>query len=123
MTFNEPQMVAMVNLAKAMVAADGKVEKAELAAIALELTKFGIAGETTKRILANAELINSSTAIAIVSAMDSEQKKYVTGYLAFIMAVDGEIAPSEVALWSLISTLANLPTMTVGQALQFWKEN
>lgn len=55
--------------------------------------------------------------------MNQEQKKYVTGYLATIMAADGEIADSEVTLWRLISTLANLPAMNIGEAITFWKNN
>lgn len=123
MIFNELQMIAIAKLAKAMIAADGKVEKTELAAMALEFTKFGVLHDALNRILSNADSMEYGTAIAIVSLMDDAQKKYVTGYLAFIMAADGEIADSEVATWSLISTLAKLPTMTIGQALEFWKNN
>ncbi|MDY4625868.1 MAG: TerB family tellurite resistance protein [Prevotella sp.] len=123
MTFNELQMIAIAKLAKAMIAADGKVEQAELTAMAIEFTKFGVSKDALSRILSNADSMESGTAIAIVSLMNEAQKKYVTGYLAFIMAADGEIADSEVAMWSLISTLATLPTMTIGQALAFWKDN
>lgn len=123
MIFNELQMIAIAKLAKAMIAADGKVEKTELAAMALEFTKFGVSHDALNRILSNADSMEYGTAIAIVSLMDDAQKKYVTGYLAFIMEADGEIADSEVAMWSLISTLATLPTMTIGQALEFWKNN
>lgn len=42
MIFNELQMIAIAKLAKAMIAADGKVEQAELTAMALEFTKFGV---------------------------------------------------------------------------------
>lgn len=50
---------------------------------------------------------------------ESRTEKYVTGYLATIMAADGEIADSEVSLWRLISTLANLPAMNIGEAITF----
>lgn len=123
MTFNELQMIAIAKLAKAMIAADGKVEKAELAAMALEFTRFGVSPDALDRILSNADSMESGTAISIISLMNEAQKKYVTGYLAFIMAADGEVADTEVSMWSLISKLANLPTMTIGQALAFWKNN
>ena len=99
------------------------MEKAELAAMALEFTRFGVSPDALDRILSNADSMESGTAISIISLINEAQKKYVTGYLAFIMAADGEIADSEVAMWSLISTLATLPTMTIGQALAFWKDN
>ena len=123
MTFNELQMIAIAKLAKAMIAADGKVEKAELAAMALEFTRFGVSPDALDRILSNADSMESGTAISIISLMNEAQKKYVTGYLAFIMAADGEVADTKVSMWSLISKLANLPTMTIGQALAFWKNN
>lgn len=123
MTFNELQMIAIAKLAKAMIAADGKVEKAELSAMALEFTRFGVSPDALDRILSNADSMESGTAISIISLMNEAQKKYVTGYLAFIMAADGEVADTEVSMWSLISKLANLPTMTIGQAFAFWKNN
>ena len=123
MTFNELQMIAIAKLAKAMIAADGKVEKTELAAMALEFTRFGVSPDALDRILSNADSMESGTAISIISLMNEAQKKYVTGYLAFVMAADGEVADTEVSMWSLISKLANLPTMTIGQALAFWKNN
>lgn len=66
-----------------------------------------------------ADALDFGHAIAVISAMNQEQKKYVTGYLATIMAADGEIADSEVSLWRLISTLANLPAMNIGEAITF----
>lgn len=39
------------------------------------------------------------------------------------MAADGEIAASEVSMWQLLSTLAQLPTMTVAEALLFWNNH
>ena len=123
MTFNELQMIAIAKLAKAMIAADGKVEKTELAAMALEFTRFGVSPDALDRILSNADSMESGTAISIISLMNEAQKKYVTGYLAFVMAADGEVADTAVSMWSLISKLANLPTMTIGQALAFWKNN
>lgn len=116
-------MIARAELAKAMIVADGKVEKAELAAMALEFTRFGVSQDALDRILSNTDSMESGTAISIVSLMNEAQKKYVTDYLAFIMAADGEIVDSEVAMWSLISTLATLPTMTIGHVLAFWKNN
>ena len=81
MTFNELQMIAIAKLAKAMIVADGKVEKAELAAMALEFTRFGVSPDALDRILSNTDSMESGTAISIVSLMNEAQKKYVTDYL------------------------------------------
>lgn len=48
------------------------------------------------------------------------KKKYVTGFFAAVMTADKDIDDSEVKLWSLISLLADLPTMTIAEALTFW---
>lgn len=39
------------------------------------------------------------------------------------MAVDGEIADSEIELWRLISTFAELPTMSISEATDFWRNH
>ncbi len=123
MTFNELEMSAMAKLAIAMANADGVVRKEEMAAIVLELAKFNVNSEAAERILTTADALDAAQAIGVIASMRDEQKKYVTGFLAAVMAADGEIAKSELALWSLVSTLATLPTMTVGEALNFWKNN
>lgn len=115
MQFNGLELSAIVKLAKAMVAVDGKVEKSELSVMALEMVKFGVNPDAGMDFWNLADALDFGHAIAVISAMNQEQKKYVTGYLATIMAADGEIADSEVTLWRLISTLANLPAMNIGQ--------
>lgn len=117
------EMSAIVKLAIAMIAADGKVEESEKTALSMELLKFGVKPDSLQTILATAQALDYGYAIAIVAAMDVEQKKYVTGFLAFIMASDGEIADSEIETWRLISTLAQLPPMTVSEALVFWNNH
>ncbi len=123
MTFNELEMSSISKLAMAMAAADGVVKQEELAAIALELAKFGVNPDAAKRILKTADTMEYPHAIGVVASMNDRQKKYVTGFLAAVMAADGEIAKSELAMWSLISTLASLPTMTIAEALIFWNNN
>lgn len=123
MTFNGAELAAMVKLALAMAQADGYVSDEEKLAIALDLTKFGVKNDSTKAILAAAAVIEASDALKLVSQMGYEQKKYVTGYLAVIMAADGKVADSEMKMWRLVSALCNLPTMSVGEALTFWKNN
>lgn len=123
MTFNGLQMAALVKLAEAITRADGKIKNEEVAVQALELSLFGISDDATKGILNTAKALDYGHAISIVSTMTLEQKKHVTGFLAAVMASDGDIADSELEVWRLISTLASLPTMTVREALSFWKDN
>ncbi len=107
----------------AMAMADGKVEEVEKAAIAFELVKFGVKGNDAAVIISNSQIMDASDAIATLSNMTNEQKKYATGYLAAIMASDGDVDPSEVKLWQVICTLSSFPTMNIHEALLFWNNN
>lgn len=62
--------------------------------------------------------MNSSTALSIISTMKDEEKRYVTAYLGTMIAADRDINDKEVALWGLISTLCDLPTMTINEAIE-----
>lgn len=123
MKYTGIELSAIVKLANAMVMADGKVANEEIAAMSIELAKFGVDENAAKSIIGAADAMEYGHAVAVVAAMNLEQKKYVTDYLAFIMAADGEIAASEVSMWQLLSTLAQLPTMTVAEALLFWNNH
>ncbi len=123
MKYTGIELSAIVKLANAMVMADGKVANEEIAAMSIELAKFGVDENAAKSIIGAADAMEYGHAVAVVAAMNLEQKKYVTGYLAFIMAADGEIAATEVSMWQLSSTLAQLPTMTVAEALLFWNNH
>lgn len=65
--------------------------------------------------------MESSLAIALIAGMDDERKKYVASYLGTIMAADGDIDDRELVLWQLVSTLCDLPTMSVGDAISNMK--
>ena len=99
---------------------DGNFADEEKALMKDELKGFGCDDLDVLAIVAKSREMTASEAFAIIDKMDVEQKKYVAGYLAAIMTSDGDIADSEVAMWQLISSLANLPTMTIGQAVSFW---
>lgn len=123
MTFTGKELSAILKMGISMAAADGKFADEEKAAICLELLKFGVSKNQFEQLLNNAEVMEASEAFAAIANMNDVQKKYVTGYLAFIMASDGDIADSEVKMWQLISSLACLPNMTMQEALTFWKNH
>lgn len=89
----------------------------------MDLAKFGVSQADSENFLTLSDAMEFGHAIALVAAMNNEQKKYVAGYLASIMVADGEIADSEMTLWRLVSTFASLPTMTVREAITFWTNN
>ncbi len=119
MTFTTVEMTAITKLALTMAAADGNVEKSELAYIALEMSRFGV--KDSDPIIDGANALDASDALSIVSRMSSEEKKYVTAYLGTVMAVNGDIDDKELALWRLTSLLCGLPSMTISEAINHIK--
>ena len=122
MEFTGKQLTAMLKMGLAMVEADGKVTEEEKMALTIELMKFGVTPEQLQILLPAANAMSAEESLIIAAGMNAQQKKYVTGYLAMIMASDG-IDETEVKLWSLLSHLCGFPTMTIGQAVDFWKNN
>lgn len=101
-----------------MIAADGRIEKNEVEVMSNELIRFGVPQSQLNGLLTLADAMDATVAFAIVAGFDDERKKYVASYLGTIMISDGDVDDKELALWSLISTLCGLPTMTVGEAVQ-----
>ena len=119
MTFDGLEMSAVTKLAMVMAAADGKVEKSELAYMAIEMARFGI--KDPDPILNGAEKMDPGIAMAIVEKFDYERKKYVAAYLGTMMASDGDIDEKELAIWKLTSTLCGLPSMNIKDAINHIK--
>lgn len=122
MTYSFKEMAAILKMAKAMANADGKVTPEELAFIVNELKNFGAISQI-KQIEDAGDKMEPSEAFAILSSLSALQKKYACAYLGTICAIDGNIDDKEVAMWSLISSLSGFPTMSIIDAIKFWKEN
>ena len=121
MTFSGFEFAAIIKMAKAMAFADGKVEKQELSSIVNEMQRFGVNPDDADSLLEASDRMETSDAVSLISKMDLERKQYVAAFLGAIMAVDMEITDSEMAMWSLVSELCKLPTMSVRQALEHLK--
>ena len=121
MTFSGQELTAIIKMAKSMVMADGKIKPAEIAVMTREFMRFGILQDQVDLLLKASDSIEASKAVALIARMDEERKKYVASYLGVIMASDGDIDDNELALWTLISTLCGLPTMTVMEAINNMK--
>lgn len=125
MTFTREEMVAILKLAKMMATADGKVTDEERACIFLDLGTFGVPANSLQSTLLEelADAMDSGKAVTIVAEMTTEEKKYVCGYMAAVMMADGDVDAKEQALWILVSTMASFPTMTMAEAIDFWRSH
>lgn len=50
--------------------------------------------------------------------MTNEEKKYVTAYLGTIICADGKIEDSEIKTWALVTTICDLPKMSLREAIE-----
>ncbi|MBR5041601.1 MAG: tellurite resistance protein TerB [Bacteroidales bacterium] len=123
MQFSGKELAAVIKMAFSMASADGKFADAEKEIITFGMAEFGLDKEEILACVTVAQKMETAEAISVLSSMDEEQQKYATGYLAAVMASDGDIDESEVKMWQLICTLADFPTMSVGDALEFWQKN
>lgn len=122
MQFTGKELTAMLKMGLAMVEADGKVTEQEQVALTLDLVKFGITPEQLSVFLPAASAMSAEESMVVVAGMSESQKKYVCGYLAMIMASDG-VDEAELKFWAMLSALCGFPRMTIGQAVDFWKNN
>lgn len=123
MNFNGIQMAAIIKAAKAMIAADGHMDENETHLLSSELINFGVNPQELPQLLQLGDVMEPATMLATLAAMNDSQKKYVSGFLATIMVSDGEIDDAELKLWKLTSTLMGCPTMTLQEAIEYWRNN
>ncbi|MBR6747249.1 MAG: TerB family tellurite resistance protein [Muribaculaceae bacterium] len=123
MNYNGIQMAAVIKAANAMIAADGRIDQAETQLLSRELINFGVEPQQLPQLLELSKVMEPTTMLATLAAMNESQKKYVSGFLATIMISDGDIDDSEMKLWQLTSTLMGCPTMTLQEALEYWGNN
>lgn len=125
MEFSAKEMAAVLKVAKAMAMADGKVTEEEKGIMIADLGCFGVIPNSPESVALErvANEMQPVEMFALLTGMNIDQKKYVCGFLAAVMSCDGKIDDSETKLWCLVSTLAGFPTMTIGDAVEFWGKN
>ncbi len=87
--------------------------------IANEAMRFNLTPDKFKQRVELAKTIKGEEALALIATMNDAQKRYVTAYLGTLMAINGDIDDKEMALWTLVSTICKLPTMTIGEAIDY----
>ena len=117
--FSQREMAAVINLATMMASADGHVDEEEKLMIANEAMRFNLTPDKFKQRVELAKTIKGEEALALIATMNDAQKRYVTAYLGTLMAINGDIDDKEMALWTLVSTICKLPTMTIDEAIDY----
>lgn len=118
MYFSNIEKVAIVNIAINMEAADGKSEASEHLINTLVFQKLQI---NTNDLNAAKEM-SAIDAMNVISTMTETKKDFICAFLGSLMAVDGDIDASEMALWRLVSTICKFPTMNIPNAIEKFKQ-
>ena len=119
MTFTSLEFTAIAKMAKTMSLADGVIQDQEILITIREFARFGVSSEQVKVLLDNADEMEPVVAIAIISKMTEEEKRYVAAFLGAIIAIDGDINQEELKIWRIVSTFCELPTMSIADAISY----
>lgn len=121
--FNNNEICAIYKVAKMMAEADGVVFHEELKGIEDEMTKLGVNGTDYDKVVLGGERLEAIEAFSIIHDMDIQKKKYVSAFLGYFISVDDDIADAEMALWSFIIQVCNLPKMNIRQAVDIYRHS
>ena len=120
MVLTNRELGAILKLANVVANADGKFSNEEGLVMTAELARFGASIEKMKLLAAIGDSMSPVESCMVVSHMTTEEKKHVAAFLGSIIAADGKIEDSEIEVWALISSICQLPTMTLAEAISFW---
>lgn len=123
MQFSHLELSAIVKAAQGMIASDGRVDDSETKILAHEIANFGVQPDQLKSMIEIATAMEPSLMLSVLGAMNDSQKRYVCGFLASIMIVDGDIDDAEMKFWKMVSTFIGCPTMSLEEALKYWSNN
>lgn len=118
--FTNEEILAIYKVAKMMAEADGVVLHKELKEIENEMAKLKVTGENYDKVVLSGEKLPAIDALVILSKMEEQKKKYVSSFLGYFISVDDDIADVELALWTFIIKVAELPKMNIRQAIDIY---
>lgn len=123
MVLKRIELIAMLSAGMILSNADDHVTEEEKEILIKELASFNLTDEEAKIYIKIAIDLTVEHTVDILKAMSSEAKKYACGYLGAVMLSDGEVDENEMKSWRVFSGACDFPTMTLGEALKFWKNN
>ncbi|MBP5709256.1 MAG: hypothetical protein J6W61_05790 [Bacteroidales bacterium] len=112
------ELAATFKIANYMAEADGIVDEGEFAIIFDEISKFGVSEEVFDEILAASIEMDAAVAIKTIEKLGKEEKKYVSAFLVVMMIIDEELHETEIKLLHFVSTLCELPMLSIDEAVE-----
>lgn len=122
LSFTRQEMAAIIKLGTVMAAADRHLHENETTMMATEALRFNLSEKDFGQMLTSSDKMEAKEALFTIATMTDSQKRYVTAYLGTLMSIDGNIDDKEMALWSMVSSLCKLPTMSIADAIEYMTE-
>ena len=117
------ELTAMLSAGMILSNADGHVADEEKEILIKELRSFNVTDEEAEIYLKVAIDLTVEQTVEILKAMSPQAQKYACGYLGAVMLCDGDVDDNEMEGWRAFSGACEFPTMTLGEALNFWRNN
>ena len=117
------ELTALLSAGMFLSNVDGRVADEEKEVLINELKSFNVTDEEAEIYLKVAIDLTVEQTVEILKAMSLEAKKYACGYLGAVMICDGDVADDEMDGWRAFSGACEVPTMTLGEAIEFWRNN
>jgi uncharacterized membrane protein YebE (DUF533 family) len=117
------ELTAMLSAGMILSNADGHIADDETEILIKELKNFNVTDEEAEIYLKVAIDLTVEQTVEILKAMSDEAKTYACGYLAAVMICDGDVDDNEMEGWRTFSSACEFPTMTLGEAIEFWRKN
>ena len=117
------ELTALLSAGMFLSNVDGRVADEEKEILINELKSFNVTEEEAEIYLKVAIDLTVEQTVEILKAMSLEAKQYACGYLGAVMICDGDVADDEMDGWRAFSGACEFPTMTLGEAIEFWRNN
>lgn len=117
------ELTAILSAGMFLSNADGRLDDSEKEILIKELGSFNVTEDEAEIYLKVAIDLSVEQTVEILKAMSDDAKKYACGYLGAVMICDGDVDDKEMEAWRAFSGACDFPTMTLGEAIEFWRNN
>lgn len=128
MEFSKKQLAAMIQMGMYASASDGHVDEREKKFISLHLGVFALKNakelndELFNEVYQKSLTISFDKACDVVREMPNSKKRLVCAFVAMVILADGNILPSELEFWNMLSIECDLPRMSIEEACDIYKD-
>ena len=119
MFFSFDERKAVYCIARAMVFADGNLAENEMKVLTGEMLRIGSTPDELIGFENTLKSYQPAEAVARISNLSTEKKEYFCAFLGALIIVDGKVDDNEMKLWAMTSHICGLPTMSVGDAVEY----